>query len=343
MREYNRAAARFWTGPTGRAIRARGKDAQILALYLFTSPHMNMIGLYYLPIPTITYETGLTADEVRAAMAALDDVHFAYYDEHDELVFLPTAAVHQVGEELDPKDNRAKGVKALLYPYRHHRFARQFIERYKTAYSLRINTPPKVLLSPLQAHPKQGGGEGRRGGGGGRTDPPPQTPPPSGPEGLALSIPPADDWTLPASLESTISGAGRQHALDRIVLAERAEGREVGPQQRRKLSKRLAGGAREDDLVAELQAQAEKRQSARAQDAAYDDAIAWMTGHGGTDAVIREGQAWLDDHPAADPTDPQWVQIALRQWLNQAHAPPEVLTYILPSMGEYRRREATRR
>ena len=66
---------------------------------------MNMIGLYYLPIMSMAHEVGTLNDtEVRAALAALEAERFAFYDEQEELVFVPTAALHQVGDELDAKD-----------------------------------------------------------------------------------------------------------------------------------------------------------------------------------------------------------------------------------------------
>ena len=58
MRDYAKVSPQFWIGTTGKAIRASGSDAQIVALYLLTSPHATMLGLYYLPMLYIAHETG---------------------------------------------------------------------------------------------------------------------------------------------------------------------------------------------------------------------------------------------------------------------------------------------
>ena len=38
-RDYAIVSPQFWTGTTGREIRTRGRDVQLVALYLMTSPH----------------------------------------------------------------------------------------------------------------------------------------------------------------------------------------------------------------------------------------------------------------------------------------------------------------
>ena len=69
----------FWTGPTGHEIRARGgKDGQLLALYLATNPHTNMIGLYRLLLDDIRHESGLSAKAIERGFAAA--TAFATFD-----------------------------------------------------------------------------------------------------------------------------------------------------------------------------------------------------------------------------------------------------------------------
>jgi hypothetical protein len=58
MREYARVSPQIWLGETGRKLRGY-PEAQIVAYYLLSSPHANMIGLYYLPIIYLAHETGL--------------------------------------------------------------------------------------------------------------------------------------------------------------------------------------------------------------------------------------------------------------------------------------------
>ena len=59
MRDYGKVSPQFWIGQTGKKLRSEGAEAQIVAMYLMTSPHANMLGLYYCPAMFIAHETGL--------------------------------------------------------------------------------------------------------------------------------------------------------------------------------------------------------------------------------------------------------------------------------------------
>jgi hypothetical protein len=138
MREYSAFAPTFWTGDTGRAIKARGRDAVVLAAYLFTGPSATMLGIYYLPLPTLCHEAGFTPEEARATLADLAAEDFAFYDQAAELVWLPTMARWQVGPSLKPGDNRRKGIERQIRPFLGHKYGREFLRRYGRAYSLTV-------------------------------------------------------------------------------------------------------------------------------------------------------------------------------------------------------------
>ena len=69
MREYARVYPSFWIGKTGKQLRKCGLESQIVAMYVLTCPHANMIGLYYLPIPYISYDTGIPLQGACKALA----------------------------------------------------------------------------------------------------------------------------------------------------------------------------------------------------------------------------------------------------------------------------------
>ena len=62
MRDYAKLSPTFWTGATGKEFRRRGSEGIIVALYLMSSPHSNMLGLYYQPRLYMAHETGLGID-----------------------------------------------------------------------------------------------------------------------------------------------------------------------------------------------------------------------------------------------------------------------------------------
>jgi uncharacterized protein YdaU (DUF1376 family) len=165
-----------------------------------------------------------------------------------------------------------------------------------------------------------------------------------GAEGPPASPPDADSWDLPPGLgeeppspaaSPPIAGRALTAALNRLVAGEVEKGREVSRQVRLKLRERLRDGRPEADLAKQLEAQAEKRRTENADTVACEEALAWIAGHGGTASVVNGAHAWLKDHPVDDDMD---IQAALRQWANQAHAPPRVVTYVLPSIHQTHRR-----
>jgi hypothetical protein len=129
----------FWTGKTGRAITRLGKDVRILADYLITSPHANLIGLYSLSIPIVAHETGLTLDEVSAALATLGELDFAHYDYEAECVWVTNMARFQMAWKGDGLSEGDKRVKASIREYEEvteNTFLGAFFDFYATALHL---------------------------------------------------------------------------------------------------------------------------------------------------------------------------------------------------------------
>lgn len=154
MRDYAKVVPRFWTGPTGIQIRAAGRDAQVLALYLFTCPAASMTGLYYIALPTLCHEAGFTLEEARTTLQVLADLRFAYYDEAAGLVWVVEAARYQIGELLVRDDKRIKGVVRELESFRGHAFARAFYARYRKPYCLPLMKLARPLRRALQGPSK---------------------------------------------------------------------------------------------------------------------------------------------------------------------------------------------
>lgn len=143
MREYNRVSGRFWTGRTGKAIRQLGRDHQVVALYLLTCPSVSWIGIYYLPIPTLCHEVGMDAATAVDVLNDLAGIDFAHYDDDTEHVWVPNAALYQIGRTLEgEKNNLRTGVVNDLAALNGHRFVGEFIARYSTAY--RLGSPLQV-------------------------------------------------------------------------------------------------------------------------------------------------------------------------------------------------------
>lgn len=154
MREFSKVSPRFWTGETGREIRKLGLQSQVIAFYLFTCPNANMLGLYYLALPTLCHETGSPLQGALEALRSLREVKFAYYDEPSEHVWVPNMAREQIGERLKPRDNRHVAVLKELEQLRKVPFFNDFVIRYRDAFELQNVELNPEIESPLEAPSK---------------------------------------------------------------------------------------------------------------------------------------------------------------------------------------------
>jgi hypothetical protein len=159
VREYGKVFPQIWTGDTGRELKARGPECQLIAHYLITGPSANMIGIYHLPVAMICCHINLGSPLVRplvspfeAASEALQRVcetGFAEYDQPTEMVFVPRMAEFQIGPELKPGDNRIKNITKQLDAVRKCRFVKDFYAIYQVHYHLPTPRPFEAPSKPL--------------------------------------------------------------------------------------------------------------------------------------------------------------------------------------------------
>ena len=160
MRDYSKVNGQFWTGKTGKALRGDAQ-AQIVALYLVTSPHSNMIGVYHCPILYIAHETGLPIEGASKGLQRLIEGEYCTYDEASDTVFVHEMAKYQIGESLSPNDKQVKGVQKQFDNLPQGRIKQEFFARYAKAFHLaKTGGKGKPLRSPLQDPPKPGAGAG---------------------------------------------------------------------------------------------------------------------------------------------------------------------------------------
>lgn len=136
MRDYGKVSPQFWIGKTGKELKKAGFEAQIVSLYLLTSPHSNMIGLYYMPLMYMAHETGLGIEGASKGLASAIQCGFCLYDEDSEMVWVPEMASHQIGTSLKPTDKRCAGVQNTYDSQPDNPFLPMFYDRYVTDFNL---------------------------------------------------------------------------------------------------------------------------------------------------------------------------------------------------------------
>lgn len=183
MRDYGKVAPQFWTGQTGKALKAGGPEAVVVALYLMTSPHANMIGFYYLPTLYLAHETGLGIEGASKGLARAIEAGFCSYDEASEHVLVHAMARFQIGTALKADDKRCKGVQNELDKCPEGALKRFFVSLYGSDYHIPsdpIEAPSKPLASQEQEQEQEQEQK--------------KEPKPRSPTGSRLPA----DWALPA-------------------------------------------------------------------------------------------------------------------------------------------------
>lgn len=163
----------FWADPDVRRLTEREK---YLLLYLFTSPHANMVGLYYLPPAYITQDTRIKGDELPALLHALG--HFATYDVLTNEVLVHKTARYQIADGLSINDRRVSGIINILKAAQSPALVKRFGELYS---DWPINVEPRKGVVPSAEKPSDNGESG--------------TVPVEGP--VEKPTPPAPDLTKP--------------------------------------------------------------------------------------------------------------------------------------------------
>ena len=157
MRDYGVVSPKFWIGDTGKYLRGNAA-AQVLALYLMTCPHANMIGVFHCPVLYMAHETGLGMEGASKALQSLIEAGYCTYDEASETVFVHRMAAYQVAESLKPGDNRVKGVEREWQNIGPSVLKQAFFAMYSVAFHLPVEdkktspfkAPPKPLASQEQ-------------------------------------------------------------------------------------------------------------------------------------------------------------------------------------------------
>ncbi|WP_157266505.1 hypothetical protein [Azohydromonas aeria] len=153
MRKYAQIGPQFWSSSaTGRAIRKKGSEAVVVALYLMSSPHSNMLGLYYQPMLYMAHETGLGIEGATKGLQRCIEANFCSYDEASEMVWVHEMALYQIAEELSPGDKRVTGVQKEYDAVPDCPYLVAFFERYGGNFHMtRKRFPSGWIASHLEA------------------------------------------------------------------------------------------------------------------------------------------------------------------------------------------------
>lgn len=157
MREYSKITPQFWLGKTGKKLRGH-PESQIVAFYLLTTPHANMLGLYYLPKMFIAHETGMTLEGACKGLSRCIEAGFCLYDEESEMVWVIEMAIHQIGE-LKASDNRCVGIQNEYDKLPENLYFQDFYAKYSSIFHMKKSrgniSPSEAPCKPLRSQEQE--------------------------------------------------------------------------------------------------------------------------------------------------------------------------------------------
>jgi hypothetical protein len=117
-------------------------DARLLAIYLMTNEHFQMVGIYRLHLYFMSNDTTLTEEQSLIALNELIECQFCLYDFDEEVVWVIDMAVSQVAD--NPNQKQLRGVcNELNRLYFEEELP--FVEEFLSMYSYRFNLPDDIL------------------------------------------------------------------------------------------------------------------------------------------------------------------------------------------------------
>lgn len=96
MATYRQIHTHIWDDPDFEEL---SPSAKLLFIYTFSNKHRNESGLYSLTIKKISFETGLSADEVDASLQELIDKDMLQYDWDNKVIWIRNALKYQTVSE----------------------------------------------------------------------------------------------------------------------------------------------------------------------------------------------------------------------------------------------------
>ncbi len=88
---YTRVESRFWQDEKMRVV---SDDARYLMLYLLTSPHRNIMGFYFLPVPYACFDLGWDEERFNKALEELLSIDVIKYDVCTHVVLIQNYLKH---------------------------------------------------------------------------------------------------------------------------------------------------------------------------------------------------------------------------------------------------------
>jgi hypothetical protein len=116
-RAYGTIPNELWLGTEIPGFLSLSAEAKLAEIYLLSSPHANMLGVYWLPLPYMAREMRLSDERIGAIVEELEDAGMIKYDPTTEHVYVTHFVKTQVlgqSDGLHPSNNQVKGARYIF-------------------------------------------------------------------------------------------------------------------------------------------------------------------------------------------------------------------------------------
>lgn len=149
MRDYGKVATAFWTSDD---VRGLSDGAKLLALFLLTGPHSNMVGAFRLPLAYLEADLGWDRERAVAALAELVHSGFVIHDPEREEVGMPAFLKWNPLEN----PNQWKAARKLLEQLPQHGSVFTMLAQAVEPFRNRFETVRRTVAEPLSRPLQQG-------------------------------------------------------------------------------------------------------------------------------------------------------------------------------------------
>ncbi len=125
-------------------VRALDINSKLIWVYLITNTHTHLSGVYYLPLPFISHELGISDKGVRGGFKALEDANMLKYDTEFEIVWVIKMLRRQKGITVKNK-NAWKSLLTQLDIFKDSFIIPLFLNEYNDL-EIPFKAPSKPLL-----------------------------------------------------------------------------------------------------------------------------------------------------------------------------------------------------
>ena len=140
MRRFGLVPSCLWQDSE---IKQFGVITTLTAVYLRSNHHSNMIHLYQLSPPYAAIDLGISIDEYNDALRNLINVGYCEYDPLKCVVWVRSAMLSDIGEEMAKNDKRVKGLQKYIKQIPESPLKDKFVAEFGRKYRLNYKPPCK--------------------------------------------------------------------------------------------------------------------------------------------------------------------------------------------------------